>query len=530
MLVAALLIGWSPEAATPVPDPRFRLFPAPPRVLRICLQARAMESGLLLCPTRLPRASVGHPAHPPEPIAGHVIAEKGDFYGIEYGYGAPSERRFRRRNTPTRFLHFALLQGRSWVATPPVGSQYVGEVRFGGRRGRFYRALGGYHADHVIFVWREEGILLTASLHSWERGPTLRLLGALLAGLKPAHALPPQPIPRPPAGTRRVQVGEQATDLALGAEGAWVVRYLPGGLVVVIDRRTLKPIGAPTRVGRYPYQGIAAGHGSIWVAITARGSVSRIDTATGDVVGPAIPVGRDPWAIALGRRYLWVANYRDGTLTRVDPTRNRVVGEPVRVGGGPNGLAAAGGSVWVTDFDSGRVVRVDEPTGKVVAVIETSGGLSGIAAGRGGVWVTDFDHDVLLRIDPATNRISARIPVGPAPSDVAVREDSVWVTDYWDGTVRRIHPRTNQILGRLMLGGRLTRVAVGRGEVWVLDSPYVIRIPMETANEVDHRLPRWPVGVLTLGILAVLTVLAKVSVWGSLGRGRHRYHRGLRSR
>jgi DNA-binding beta-propeller fold protein YncE len=476
---------------------------------------------VLLCPTRLPGASVGHPAHPPEPITAQVIEDKGDFYGIEYGYGAPSERRFRGRNTPTRFLHFALLQGHSWVATPPRGSRYLGEARFDGRKGRLYRALGGYHADHFIFTWREGGVPFTASLHSWERRPTLRLLGALLAGLEPAETLPPQPVPRLPTGTRRVRAGEQASDLAVGEERLWVMRYLPGGLVVGIDRRTRKPIGVPTRVGRYPYQGIAASHGSVWVANTARRSVSRIDATTGEVVGPVIPVGKWPWAIAFGELYVWVANYRDGTLSRIDPASNRVVGGPVMVGGGPNGLATAGGSVWVTDFDRGRVVRVDEWTGNVVSAIETGGGLSSVAAGRGAIWVTDFRHDVLLRIDPTSNRIVAKIPVGPAPSDVAVQQESVWVTDYWDGTVRRFNTRTNRSIERLTLGGRLSRVAAGKGEVWVLDSPYVIRVPVETTNSVDQPLSRWPVGLVMVGILIAVTVLAKVSMRGRLRTGAH---------
>ena len=48
-------------------------------------------------------------------------------------------------------------------------------------------------------------------------------------------------------------------------------------------------------------------------------SVSQIDPKTGRVVGRAIPVGDDPIGIAFGNGAVWTANHQDGTVTRITP-------------------------------------------------------------------------------------------------------------------------------------------------------------------------------------------------------------------
>jgi DNA-binding beta-propeller fold protein YncE len=55
-----------------------------------------------------------------------------------------------------------------------------------------------------------------------------------------------------------------------------------------------------------------------------RGSVSRIDPESGDVVG-TIPVGAIPLEVAVGEGSVWVSNAGDDTVSRINPSSNEAV-------------------------------------------------------------------------------------------------------------------------------------------------------------------------------------------------------------
>jgi YVTN family beta-propeller protein len=456
-----------------------RLLPVPDEVLRVCHRVQAKGSFPVLCPTRLPRASVGSPGQPPNALTALPIGERSRIEGVEFAYGAPYENQ-QWKNIPTRFLHLAVLDGTSALAGPEGSWERLGQTTLGGRRGELYQAPpypeGGYHGNHLIFIWLEGHQRYAVSLHSWGSREALGLLGAIVSGLRPASALRNPPAPAPAVSLERV--GREASDLAIGEGSVWVARYLLRGRVVRLDWDTGAVNRNPIPVGRYPYRGIAVDGDSVWVANTDGDSLSRIDSLTGRVVTRRIPVGESPWAIGVGERYVWVANNEDGTLSRVDPVTGREVMPRLPVGGGPNGLALADGSVWVTDFEGGEVVRLNEDTGEIIARISAGSGLSDVGATDSAVWVTDFAADQLLRIDPMTNRIVARTPVGPAPSSLAVAAGSVWVSDYWDGMVRQIDQETGQERDRVLVGGNLRQLAAEGSRVWVLDSSgSVAKIP-----------------------------------------------------
>jgi YVTN family beta-propeller protein len=71
----------------------------------------------------------------------------------------------------------------------------------------------------------------------------------------------------------------------------------------------------------------------------------RLDPATLKVTA-RVGVGRGPQAVAVGAGSLWVANTIDGTVSRVDPRRNAVV-RTIPVGSMPIDLAVGVGAVWV---------------------------------------------------------------------------------------------------------------------------------------------------------------------------------------
>ena len=91
--------------------------------------------------------------------------------------------------------------------------------------------------------------------------------------------------------------------------------------------------------------GIDFGAGSVWVANSLDGTVSRIDTETNSVTA-TIPTGNGPTALDADERGVWVSNQFDGTIVRIDPTTNQVT-RRITVGNRPQGVAVADGTVLV---------------------------------------------------------------------------------------------------------------------------------------------------------------------------------------
>ena len=56
---------------------------------------------------------------------------------------------------------------------------------------------------------------------------------------------------------------------------------------------------------------------------------------------------------------MWVANAGDDTVTRIDPASGKVVGEPIEVGDDPIGIAVGAGAVWTANFRAGTVTRLE---------------------------------------------------------------------------------------------------------------------------------------------------------------------------
>jgi YVTN family beta-propeller protein len=61
----------------------------------------------------------------------------------------------------------------------------------------------------------------------------------------------------------------------------------------------------------------------------------------------SIDVGNEPSGIAVGGGSVWVANSGDGTVSRIDPATNDVV-DTIEIGNVPDSLSSDGDFVWVT--------------------------------------------------------------------------------------------------------------------------------------------------------------------------------------
>src|SRR5919201_5531230 len=436
--------GFSSTRLDPAPPLAFapvRLVPVSAGVVASCrlIQARVHRS--LLCPTVLPRATVGFPGLPPAALTVRPTgaAFRRGVAGVDISYSAPWEgpgwRPHRWRNRPCSFLHFDVFRRAPGRKAIPKGAR---PATLGGRHGLLAAARESagyegelYFANHVRFLWRERGVDWVATLHTFGERDTERLLGRLIAALRPVDDI------RAPA-RRGPAVGRTPNAIAGSSGRIWVAS-----------------------LGRTSGNGVGDAYGTVY----------RVDPGGVRITGSVNPAaGGGPHALAVINDAVWVVTYKG--VVRIDPRSLRRVAF-VRVGRlFPKGIAAAGGRLWVSEVISfvtkGALVSIDRGTNRRVGrPIPLGRAPAAVTAGAGSLWVADELDETVTRIDPSRRRIVARIKIGHMPTAVAAGHGSVWVANAGDGTVSRIDPASNRVVGTLRVGRAPRALAVGAGAVWV---------------------------------------------------------------
>ena len=350
-----------------------------------------------------------------------------------------------------------------------------------------------------------------------EPGPELRRLHAGILAQDPALDLPvTAPITasaRPPPRHRRpVRLVAAAVLLAGAVLIAFGIRLVtaPDRLARIDENAVglIDPgsgqITAQYGVGRGP-GAVVAGGGSVWVASTLAGTVSRINRERHEIV--PIDVGGEPNALAIGAGSLWVANGESGTVAQVDPGSNRVV-QRLEVGNASRGIVAGFGALWVTSAVDGVVRRIDLDHPTVNRPIDIGANPSAIAAGADAIWVASEESGTVTRLDPRTRAVVKAIPVGNGPSAVVVGEGAVWTVNRADATVSRIDPRTNRVSWTVPVDPDPAAIAAGDGAVWVAggSAGTVVRVDVDDPR-VIKRVP--------IGSNASAVAIAGGEVWAS---------------
>ena len=134
----------------------------------------------------------------------------------------------------------------------------------------------------------------------------------------------------------------------------------------------------------WPRAALADGDGELWAAGYEAGqrskSTSRRDGRR------RLPVGEGPSALAAEGGSLWVANSLAGTLSRIDAATGQTR-SVIPIGSGPSALAVTTGAVWVANEYSGTVVEIEVETGRARRVVDVGGRPSTLASNGGRVWV-----------------------------------------------------------------------------------------------------------------------------------------------
>ena len=140
-------------------------------------------------------------------------------------------------------------------------------------------------------------------------------------------------------------------DISTGFGAVWIADQ--SEVVVRISAVTAAPTGKPVPTV-YP-SSLAVGYGSVWVAGADYGgthpAIWEIDPHTLHVT-QTISLGKSrlpgpDFGLATGEGAVWLTDYDRGTLLRIDPATGIIV-STIRIGGHPRGVAVGAGRIWVS--------------------------------------------------------------------------------------------------------------------------------------------------------------------------------------
>jgi YVTN family beta-propeller protein len=258
-----------------------------------------------------------------------------------------------------------------------------------------------------------------------------------------------------------IPIGEAPLGVAV-SDGQVFVADLNADTVTVLDDATGEVVG-PLPVAGRPRRVATAADDGVWVTLATTNEVAKVNQ---DGEGQRLPVGGDPIGVAEGFGSVWVVNGADASLSRISASTQELEQTLPNVAQDPRQVATGEGAVWVSDAEGNAVVRIDPETNAVTDTIALEGEPIGITVGDGSVWVTTSAGNTTVRIDPETNTVTDTFTVGELPVSVAVGAGAAWVADQGGDTVSRIDLASGEVT-TIAAGVQPSGVAVGDTSVWV---------------------------------------------------------------
>jgi YVTN family beta-propeller protein len=289
--------------------------------------------------------------------------------------------------------------------------------------------------------------------------------------LRALGVLKPPAEPKRPRGRRRLIAAVAAAVAVAVVTAAVVVVSSDGGSTPIApdsaaqldatDGHVLAQFSLPGSP-----DGIAVVGRTVWTTSRDRDSVGELDTETHNT--QTIKVESQPTGIAATDGSVWVANTFSGTVSRINIGSGTVV-QRIPVGASPAGIAADHDGVWVANTAGATVTRIDPSRGSVLATVAVGQARSDMAIGKGAVWVANSADGTVSKIDLGGNSVVGTFPVGREPLSVAVTSDAVWTANTLDGTVSRLDPSTGSVTSTLPVGGIPDSVTAAGDDIWVAD-------------------------------------------------------------
>jgi virginiamycin B lyase len=243
-------------------------------------------------------------------------------------------------------------------------------------------------------------------------------------------------------------------------------------------------VSDPISIGTPPLRVTADGRGA-WVTSERDGTVTRLESATGDVLRQ-VKLRPGISGIAIGSKWLWVTDPRRHQLLRLDSTTLRQE-QVIPIPGAPGPIALSGNPnrVWVADEDGSGISVVNaESDHRIRTQLPPHAERLHLAVGAGGLWASSSSTASVRRIDLGTLEPGEPILAGPHPAGITVAHGIVWVTNPPRGTVTEVDPSLHQVQGHVMVGSKPGGIDAGTSTVWVANAgdDTVSRIDLETGE------------------------------------------------
>jgi virginiamycin B lyase len=234
--------------------------------------------------------------------------------------------------------------------------------------------------------------------------------------------------------------GEPCAGLVIGFGDLWVPLCAPKGskrppALAKVDLNTRKlaalyPVGPAAAEG-----GIAVSDDSVWLVTDKRGSLARIDPASGNILA-TLHIAAGSFNPHYAHGIVWVTRAVGSTLSGIDARSGELLA-PLTVGPKPRFLTSGAGAVWTLNQGDGSVSRVGletHATQRIALNTPGSGGDIQFEAGR--VW-SSSPHMPLSMIDASAGTLVCQWQ-GPGGDSLGLGFGAIWLTDYVGGTVSRI--------------------------------------------------------------------------------------------
>ena len=304
------------------------------------------------------------------------------------------------------------------------------------------------------------------------------LVAALIALVAPAVAagagIDTREFPLP-AGTR-------PHDVAPAPDGTVWYTAQPRGTLGRLDPATGKVVEIPLGDGAAPHGVIVGPDGAPWVTDGGLNAIVRVDPRSGEGRRFPLPESRAyanlNTATFEGRGRLWFTG-QNGVYGRLDPQTGEMRVFDAPRGRGPYGIATTpDGAVYYASLAGSYIARIDGDTGQAT-VIEPPTPKQGArrvwSDSKGQLWVSEWNAGQLSRYDPRSGSWKTWKLPGARPRTYAVYvddRDGVWMSDWGANAIVRFDPRTERF--EAFPGSRANahvRQLLGRpGEVWAPES------------------------------------------------------------
>jgi len=193
--------------------------------------------------------------------------------------------------------------------------------------------------------------------------------------------------------SNEISVGGSASALAADGTTVWV--RTGDTSVVWIDAATGQ-VSSAISTGSTTFNSMTAGGGYVWFAHYDQNTVSRLDARTLRVENP-VAVGVNPRWMAYDNGAVFVVNEGDGTVSRIDAATGQVVGQALAVPGAGGGIVVHERILYLGTGDT--ITPVDQASNAIGRPTRFQGGAAYFAVGAGSVWLNYPTENVIRRYD-----------------------------------------------------------------------------------------------------------------------------------